>query len=252
MTPVEWLAAAAGTFSSQVGKGLTGFGGTLLLVPVLALLWGTHAGVQVGVCCSLVGGLVMLPAVLRQVRFRLVGVIFVPLVVTTWVGTGLVAVMSERAISWVLAVLVAAFGLALMVRPVQAGVGEWTALPTDPGGRRRLFGFASVAGMVSGVLNGLVGASGPPVVVFMRRYFSDAFFRSQLTALFLLSDLTLIGMLSLRGLFDPVSVHRAGLLLVPLLLGNLLGSRIARVVDRATFSRVVALLLLIAAATLVL
>ena len=79
-------------------------------------------------------------------------------------------------------------------------------------------------------MGGLVGTPGPPVVIFMRRFFREAFFRAQLIAVFACASVTLCAMLWLKGVGDAESARRTGALLLPLL--DRLEARLERVERR--------------------
>jgi uncharacterized membrane protein YfcA len=236
-------------FVAQLVKGITGFGSALVTVPVLALLWGPREAVLVATAVDLFSGAFLAIPVRRMLRPWLIGVVFLPMAAGQWVGTDLLTTLPEGTVRLLLGLVVAAFALDMLWRPVRTGVGELEDLPPDP---RRLYTYGALSGAVGGVMGGLVGTPGPPVVVFMRRFFREAFFRAQLIAVFACASVTLCAMLWLKGVGDADSVRRTGVLLLPLFAGNVLGARLAGRMDRATFGRLVGGVLLVAGTMLAL
>jgi uncharacterized membrane protein YfcA len=237
---VEWIFVVAAVFVAQLVRGVTGFGSALVAVPLLAWVWGPQQAVTVTVLIDMIGGFVLLPSARSKVNVALVLAMFLPALLGQFVGTELLVSLPEVWVRRLLGLLVIVFGLDMVARPVKEGRGEWEAIPE---GRRDLFGWGAAAGLLGGTMAGLVGAGGPPIVVFLRRFFVDAFARAQMIGLFFLTSISLSSMLAARGVTDSSSVTRAALLLLPMALGAVVGTRLSTRVPRFFFGRFVGLLL---------
>jgi len=242
MTAGTLALAVLAAFVAHLVKGITGFGSSLVLVPALTFLWGPREAIFTSACLDLVAGLAHGWKVRRLVRPSLVGAVFLPLVAGQWLGTALLVDLSEKPLERAVGTVIALFALEILLRPVRPGRGE---LHDMAPGDRPLLARAAVAGALGGVLGGLTGAAGPPIILYMRRWFRETFFRAQLIAIFLLGAVSMITMLWVRGVGEPALVGRAVLLLPALVAGAVLGTALSTHLDRVAFSRVVGAVVLL-------
>lgn len=241
------LLAALTMFVAHLVKGLTGFGSSLVAVPALTLLFGPSTAVATTAICDLVSGLALAPSARRDLDWRLVLAVCAPMVLGQLVGTHLLLRLPVPAVATLMALIVGSFGASLIVQPVRAGRGTLSALPDRPG---RLLGYGGLAGAAGGAMAGLVGASGPPIVAFTRYYFTDRAGRAHLVAVFLLGSISLITTLTLSGAYTQETTLNAIFLLPMVVIGGHIGAGLTEHVPRETFGRLVGLLLVLSAATL--
>jgi uncharacterized membrane protein YfcA len=117
---------------------------------------------------------------------------------------------------------------------------------------RRDLALAAFAGVEGGLMSGLVGMSGPPIVAWTQRTLPPSVARAYMLALFVPSSVGLVVGFVAGGLVSPDLVGR-GLVLAPAaLVGGAVGTALLPRVSRRTFGRVVAALLVVAALGLVL
>ena len=102
---------------------------------------------------------------------------------------------------------------------------------------------ALVSGL-GGVLGGLTGISGPPLLWHFGRKFGKRPLRQILIPVFLFAALARVGTYAGTGMITGEVLHSYFLALPGLLLGTYLGNRIFLKVDERTFSRVIGLVLL--------
>ncbi len=243
------LLAAAALFTGQVVKGITGFGAALVSVLLLNWLMPPAEAIFLTACIDILGGGLLLAQVRREVKWTLVMALFVPLVLGQVVGTELLVRLPVTVLKVLVGVFIGWMGLRWVLRPIRPGVGELPGLPQNP---RPLLLQAGIAGSLGGVCGGMMGASGPPVILFMKRHFSDAFVRSTLIATFFLGACTLVALLTLRKA-TPSAVFSVLPWVIPAAVaGNLLGSRLSGKLPRAAFARLVGALLLLSGLGLVL
>jgi uncharacterized membrane protein YfcA len=241
---VTWTAAAVIVGAVLLGafaKGITGSGLPLVAVPVIAGFFGVQRAVLVMVVPTLVTNAVLLwehRASLRGTRdlpvLLLAGVLGVA------VGTYGLTVVDDDVLSLVLAGVIVLYLALFKARP------DLTLPPSVS----RL--SAPGVGLVSGVLQGATGVSGPIVVPFLHAYrlSRGAFVLSQ-TAVFQAFALMQVVTLTAVGLFTPQRIVEGLLALVPALLAMPIGMRVARHVPRRTFDLLVLGLLALTAVKLV-
>ena len=115
-------------------------------------------------------------------------------------------------------------------RPPRA-VPTWTAPPV---------------GLVSGVLTGLFGTGGPPLIFYYQLRGADkAAFRGTLMAIFLLMTLIRVPSYAVFGLITAPRIWSSLALVPAAMLGAFLGDRIHVQIDEATFRRLVSIALVI-------
>lgn len=227
--------AALALFAGQVTRAVTGFGSALVALPVLVVVWSPSEAVGVLALLDLASGLLLLPPLRRHVIVPLLAVTVACLIPGQWLGTALLAVLPSDTIRMLLGVVLVPLALEILVRPVRVGRGEWTELPKRPA---PILALGAVAGGAAGVLSGMLGAGGPPLVLFARRYFARDTFRAQVMATFFLGALPLTIMLWIRGLLPVETFERAGVMLPVVVVGAYSGHWLSGRLSAATFARV--------------
>ncbi|MCA9572828.1 MAG: sulfite exporter TauE/SafE family protein, partial [Myxococcales bacterium] len=201
-------------------KGITGFGSALVSMPVLLSFLPPREAILLLVATDLITGAWLVKEVWPTLRMPLLAGLVGGITAGQWVGTELVVHLEPATLKALLGVVVAAMGARFVWRPVVAGRGELDHLP-EPALPMIL--QATGAATVGGVLAGLVGAGGPPLVLWVRQHFADQFARAHLLATFQFGSITLMAMLLAKG--TPASTLLAvPLLLVPAVLGSRLGA----------------------------
>jgi hypothetical protein len=222
--------------AAGVVQGLTGFGFSLMTVPVLVLFLPPAVAVPVVLLLSCLVNVVLIWGARGHVRpgrfwpLTVAGVAMLP------VGTLALKFLDPDVLRLGIGIAILVFAVALLRgfrRPV---AGERAGL--------------AAVGALSGLLNGAVSTGGPPVILFLTNQGEQRdSFRANLIAYFLILNLATIPPYLVGGLIDGrVLAYAAGL--VPALgLGALVGSRLVRRTEEEGF-RKVALLVVMAAGTL--
>ncbi|MEU9351465.1 sulfite exporter TauE/SafE family protein [Streptomyces griseoloalbus] len=140
LLPVVFLAvAAAFTLSASAG-----FGGSLILVPTLALLLGTKSGVALAALLLAFNNLVKVYAYRKTLPYRKAAVVIVLVAVGVFLGAKLLVSAPERAVA--IAVIVS-FAAAFLIESLD--LTRWQR------------GSSPVLAFVSGATSGFSGTSGP-------------------------------------------------------------------------------------------
>jgi len=221
-------------------KGITGFGSGLVTVTLLTLIWGPRGAISISACTEVLACSILVPQVWRQIHPTLMAALFLPLITGLWLGTGLLAELSDDLLTMVVGAVVAISGLYLAWRPVAKGRGELDDLPEKPG---RVLGLAAAVGFVGGILGGLTTASGPPIIIFGRYFFTDGFGRAQFIGVFFLSSAALLPMLVIRGVIQADGLWRLPWFVPPMFIGAALGAWLSPRFSREQFGRLVGFIL---------
>ena len=213
---------------------LLGFGAGLIAVGTMALLLPELKDAVVLLL------LVNLPAELWVVRsswqrisWRGVLVIFVGVALGIPLGTSLLRWGDARFLLIVLGVFLVAVGaIFLFIKDTrERQMPRWVAGPI---------------GVISGVLTGLFGTGGPPLILYYQFQGVDkAAFRGNLMAVFLLMTTVRVPSYAVVGLITAPRMWSALAVLPAVILGALIGNRIHLRIEESTFRRLVSAALLL-------
>lgn len=230
----QFLAACLILAAAETVYVLLGFGAGLIAVGLLALLMPELRDVVVILL------LVSLPAEIWVVRsswriisWRSVLVIFAGVAVGIPLGTWLLRWGNPGALLTALGVFLVAVGSVFLVL-------------NRPPGRRLPAWVAPHVGLVSGILTGLFGTGGPPLILYYQLSGADkAAFRGNLMAVFLLMTLVRVPSYAVFGLITVERMWSALAVLPAVVLGAFIGNRVHVRIEEATFRSLVSVALVV-------
>lgn len=239
---MSMLALAAVVFLAFVSEAMAGFGATIITVTLAAHLMPVH---EILALFLPVNVLMSLWLVLRNgshIDGAMLGRRILP-----WMGAGLVAglalaglgdELSLKAAFGALVVVLAGFELVRIVRI--------EALPS-PLSRPR----AALALLAAGLIHGVFATGGPLVVWVMGREIADkARFRATLSALWLVLNGVMVATYLRAGTVTAETLRSSAALLIPLVLGAIVGEHLHRRLPIRQFRLCVFLLLAFAGVSL--
>lgn len=233
--PEMLVAAFAIATGAGAIRGITGFGGAMVMTPPLALLFGPLLAVPVVLLLESVVASPMLVQTRRQVRWRVITPILLAACATVPLGGYLLVSLDPQVLRRAIAAIVIAFSLLLL--------RGWRY-----SGSHRI-GTGVGLGAVSGAMLGATSIGGPPVILYLLSGPDSVITtRANLTLFVAIGSLAGIVMLWGRGVLDG---HAAlfGLLLAPGYFGGLVfGTRMLRHFDEVRFRRFTLLLLIVVSA----
>jgi len=211
---------------------LFGFGSGLLALGLLAFLFPSVQDIVVVIL------LVSLPLELaiawtarRQIAWRQVWLAGAGVLAGVPLGTWLLRIGRPEALLAALAAFLVATGVTFVLLPAALRV-SWPR------------GSATVAGLLGGILSGVFGTGGPPLIVYYRLAGAGkAVFRSNLMAIWLIVSLVRIPTYAVADLLTRPRCWSALLLLPAVLAGGWIGHRIHVQISERTFQRAVAIAL---------
>lgn len=211
MNPATLSVAFLVVFVAALGKGYSGFGFNLVAVGGLSLVLAPSDAVPIVLILAAVSSVHLLPQVWREVNWRSLWLLLGAAVAATPVGVVLLRRVPAAPMRIVISLLVLAAAVVLW-----SGV-SWSQRP----------GPASTiaVGVTSGLLNGSIGVSGPPVILFYFASFATlSIARASLIAYFLGTDVSAVAIAAAQGIVTQKVVVRCALLLPSLVLGIVLGN----------------------------
>lgn len=207
-------------------QGFSGFGSTVVALPLLGAVMGMHAAVPLGCLMALTINVVLVARLRAHVRRATLALLLLSALPGMALGASLLGVLPEE-------LLKALLGLAVLLLAAQSLRANRPAPPA----RKR---WIALAGLLSGCLGMCIGINGPPVVAWAARQpWPREALKATLTSYFLLAGVGIVGMQAARGMVTaPVlGLYAAGL--VPLLAGLWAGEAFCGRLNDKAFRRIV-------------
>lgn len=231
----ETLTAVAIAAVAGVVRGITGFGGAMVMAPPLAFLFGPWLAVPVALLLESLVAMPMVVQTRRLVRLRVVGPICVAASLTVPLGVQVLVSADPQMLRRAIAAIVIVFSLLLLRGRRYSG-------------RQRL-GTSVGLGALSGAMLGATSVGAPPVILYLLSGPDPVeTTRANLTLYLVISSLAGLIMLWARGVLDVPAALMALVLAPGYYGGLLLGVRLFPYFSDTRF-RQFALLLLIAVST---
>ena len=238
MPPLEvWIFAPLIVITAYVIFGMSGFGSTLIAVPLLAHLFPLKFVIPMMVLLDCIGSIGMglklrsdvnAPELKPMVPFLIVGMV---------AGAFLLVALPAEVLLGTLGVFVLAYG-GLYVAGKQATVriGRWACAPV---------------GLVAGTTSSMFGVGGPIYVMYLTARGSTLDqIRATMPVIFVFTTVARIIIFIVAGLFTMTILYTSLALLPVMLLGMWLGSRLRLSLSREQLVRIIGALLVVSGASL--
>jgi len=229
-----FVAGAAGII-----RGITGFGGSMVMTPPLALLFGPQRAVPVVLLLEAFAGAPMMRDAIGRARWRVLAPIGIAACITIPLGGYVLVHADQDLLRRAIAGIVIVFAL-LLLRGAR-----YTGAHGTP---------SSLAlGALSGTMLGATGIGGPPVILYLLSGPDPVpVTRATLTLFVVLISVAGLVMLATRGLLNTTSALTTLPLAPPFFIGVLLGARLFARFSDQRFRQFTLLLLLVVSAGILL
>lgn len=229
LAPDLWIALGV-IFISGLMRGFAGFGGAMLVVPVLSILYAPREAVAIAMCLAFLANLQLVPGALRLIQWRVMAPICLAALAAIPFGAMVLLTVDPVWMRRGISVIVLAFVAML------ASGWRWR-------GRPGLMA-ALAAGGLSGLINGAAGTGGPPVILYLLAGPDPARInRANLIAFYLFLNGGTVASLAFNGVITPEVLWRV-LLLTPVFMGAVLaGTRLFLRTGESGYRRFALLLL---------
>lgn len=243
LAPLAVAFAAAVVFGAYVVRGMSGFGTSLVAIPLLVLIMPIHAAVPL---MSLLGLATMLMLGVRDrghVRWDELWRLLGPTLLGVLAGVYVFSLLDARVMQKLLGAFIATYAVYMVV----------AQFLREPAGRCSPR-WAYPAGFAGSAVDSMFGGGGGLlVVIYMhRRGYAPVAFRATLAVLWLLELLVRVGGYAVSGFYDTAVLGLALLAAPAVVLGNRLGEAITRTMSPQAFTRVLSVVLMASAANLLL
>ncbi|UUZ91574.1 sulfite exporter TauE/SafE family protein [Paenibacillus sp. P25] len=222
-------------FLASFVQGVTGFGFALIAVPLLSKIIPLQMVVPIVVLFSFFSNIMILLRVKPYIDLRKMKLLLFSSLIAAPLGTYLLMVVSSNVLKIIIGLIIIVFAFLLIkgykfpIRNVSMGI-----IPV---------GFAS------GLLNGSISFSGPPVVLFLSNQGVEKNgFRANLTAYAFILNIVTIGSYLLGGLINKEVIHYTCWFIFAMILGVLLGDRVVNKINESQFRKITLLLIIFSGA----
>jgi len=220
-------------------KGLTGFGSSLIIVPLLSLFLDIKFVVPVMAVLTLFASILLFLKTKKHINkeFLLV-LIFV--IIGSFIGVKILASYNSLILKKLFGIIVILFAIHMLI----------TSNKTAKKAIKKFWG--AIAGIIAGILGGMFDTNGPPLVIYFSRKLKKQAFRATLTVIFFI-DVIWRNLLYLNNNILTLESFKFSLYLLPaLIIGLILGSKIHLEINEILFKKAVAGILLVTGILLVL
>jgi len=225
---------AAIVFVAYIVRGMSGFGTSLVAIPLLVFLMPMHAAVPMMTLIGLTMTVIVGIRDREHVRWDEMRHLLPPTLIGVFAGIFLFAVLDPRLMQRLLGGFIVAYAAYMVAAQfIRAELRQCSRRWGWPAA----FGSAFVDAMFG-------GGGGPLVVIYMhRRGYALVTFRATLAVLWLVEMVVRVIGYGVGGYYDRSVLLMAALLLPVMWLGNRAGEAISRRMSQRTFTRLIAVVL---------
>ncbi len=239
------LVAALAVGCGYIVKGLTGFGSSLVAIPILSVVVPPADAIVLSTAVDMIVGGGLAVTARTEVPWKAAGALLLTMLPVQVFGTWLHGQLPEEAMRRAIGLAVVSVALWWWWRTFRAeGVTRPGPLPAVA------YAEALGAGVVGGILSGTVGMPGPAIATWTLRWLDPRAARATMLAVFAPTSVGLVAGYMGTGLVAP-EVFMHALLVLPAAVGGAwVGARLALQVSPLVFARLVAVVLFVAGAML--
>lgn len=225
-SPAELAAAISIIVAAGIVRGFTGFGAGLVAMPLLTLMWSPVEALATNVLLGIAATAQLAPQAARTANWRDMGPMTIAIVLATPVGVWLLVTLDPGAVKKAIAVFVLIATLLTLYGWTYRGPRG--AVP------------AAAAGGIGGIVNGLAGVGGPPMVLYLISLpESPETHRANIVMSLASTGVVSLIAMGLAGAFSIKIAVNAAILLGPSILAVWVGARLFRVLPARMFRLVI-------------
>ena len=218
-------------FISAFVQGMSGFGFSLVAMPFLTLFLPLQIIVPILVICSLVLNIIIFMRIKGRLHINRIVIMFIVGMMTTPLGVYLLRVVDEVLLKGLVGLLIVITAVIMM-----------KGIHLEFSNKGLTYGMT---GFLSGVLNGSVSLSGPPVVLMLvNEGEKKNDFKKNISAYFLALNVITIPSLMFSGLVVTEVINYSIAGIISLVVGALLGIKMGEKIDSSSFKKIVLLMIM--------
>ncbi len=227
-------------FCAYYLRGFTGFGSAIFGIPLILLMTSIGFVVPAYLILDAVATGILTIETKKYFKWKIALPVVAGMIPGNIAGTYILSSYDIPILKIILGILILTFSLYIFFVKNTPEIKD----------RRGIFGF--VAGTLSGILGGIFGVSGPPVVIYLKyRIPEKEMFRAQIVLLIIFENIFRLFLYTYGGLYNSFNLKFALFLLPSMALGLFLGSRSNIKASQRTFDIIAAGILMMAGAGLI-
>lgn len=211
-------------------QGTTSFGFSLIALPLLGIILSLKLVVPLLVVFSLLMNSIILYKLRSYMNLRSIFILIISSIIATPIGAQLLISVDENVLKLFVGVIVVIsaiiFKLGLNIKV-----------------KNEKLAYIPI-GIMSGLLNGAVSLSGPPIILFLTNQKTEKqVFRATLTSYFWILNIATVIVFYYKGLLDLEVLELSIKLLPALVLGSVFGMKVGDSIKQSTFQNITIALL---------
>ena len=232
------IIAAAIVLLAGFVRAISGFGFALVATPLLLFVLDTKSVVVISIIINVPVGLLLLFHTRKHIDVKRVLLMCSGSIFGVPMGAYLLSSLDPSIIRLIIAILIVPFSIVLLL-------GHSYQFKRDSLG-------CGISGFFSGLLGSSTSLSGPPVVLFLlNQGLVKERFIGTVTAYFVFMGITSVGAFSYLGMVTIDLLIKVAMLLPTAILGLYIGTRVLPKVNTTLFRRIAALIVSLAALTII-
>lgn len=217
---------------ASIIQGTVGFGFALVAVPLLTLILPMEVVVPLVVSYCLITNIMIVINARKSVRINRISLMILSGIAGIPIGVYILRSLDSN-------ILMIIIGILICVTSLFMAKGYKVRF-------KRVNLSYIITGLISGVLNGSLSMSGPPIVLFLSNEGYDKNeFRANLTMYATITNIITIIVFAMNGMYTKDMIEILGGNVVALLIGSLIGVFVASKIKEKYFSKLVLILLTI-------
>ena len=203
-------------------QGLTAFGFALVALPLLSILMPVQQVVPIIIILSLVTNIGIWYETRKSINLKKYGLLIISSLLAAPIGTKLIVLLNPDTLKVIVGILITFFAIMMLTGT------KWEI-------KHEKLSFILV-GLLSGVLNGSISTSGPPVALFLSNQEADKQkFKANLNMFGLILNVVTIGLFFQNGLITSEILFYVSRMLPADVIGVVLGIIAIRKLNEKTF-----------------
>lgn len=223
---MEFISIGIILFLSTFVQGFTGFGFSLVAIPLLSIFLDTKLIIIMNISYSFIINIIVFKKYYKDARLMKILPLLISAILFTFVGVSYLQVINDF-------ILKAIIGVLLIIVGITNNFGVKFDLKNPEK-------YYLPIGALSGLLNGLGGLSGPPVLMFLSNIdLNKSQFKATLSSYFLTMNIVAILIFAFKGLYTLDNLKVVGTQLPQVAIGTAVGVYASTKIEEKLFKRVV-------------
>ncbi|MEJ2543245.1 MAG: sulfite exporter TauE/SafE family protein [Calditrichaceae bacterium] len=239
-----FILAGIAVFTAYFVKGFGGFGPALILIPSLTLLFNAETAISAATYFDIIAGIILFIYIRKSIDWKFVIPITLLLFIGAYFGANLLKTIPTQFLEKIIGYGLILFSLILILQK------DNEDKPVKQSTMRRVTSFPFA--LMAGFTGGMIGITGPLLVIYMKLNYRKSYFRTQLIAIFAFGAIWRFALYRMHHIAFNMDLALIIILTIIMLLGLWIGQNLHFKVNERNFNRIIALILIIPAISLLL